>query len=235
MSGFAWDPYARENIGRRRGSLPDPVAEYEASGRFRSDPSAAPDPDRVAALLARLGLANGGRTNLHDGSPVVDQWEAHRRFAESFSPGHQRVRSPLNPNATLGDLFPHIIGGHRKPGPLARGDISQQVDPLDKRPALIGDDRLGTLHVPVVDRNEVESAVRGQFAPRLRKESWCGFCMKKQVKLGEIQFLLRGHSFWIHVSPACGRCHGLMDESAERIGVELTWIAHPSADAPACP
>lgn len=226
-----FDPYARGSIGRRRESLPEPVAEYESSGRFRSDPYGEAHPLDVAEMLDRLGLSSGTPRDIHDGNPIVDEWDMHRRFAESFSAGHQRLRNPHDARSPLAELFAHAIAGHRKPGLLERGDISQQVDPFDKRPALVGSDLMGTLHIPVTSIAEVNAAVQEHFAPILRKESWCGICFSKRIKPAEIKFLLRGHSFWILVNPVCLRCQRKLIDSAERVNVDLFWIDHPSVSS----
>lgn len=228
---MTFDPYARDSIGRRRESLPEPVAEYENSGRFRSDPYGEAHPLDVAEMLDRLGLSSGTPRDIHDGNPIVDEWDMHRRFAESFSPGHQRLRNTHDPRSFLAEVFTHAIAGHRKPGLLERGDISQQVDPFDKRPALVGDDSIGTLHIPVTNITEVNTAVQEHFAPVLRKKSGCGICFSKRIKLAEIKFLLRGHSFWILVNPVCAPCQQNLNDSAARIDVDLYWIDHPSADS----
>ena len=228
MSDYNPDPYARDSAGRLRDAPPEPVHEYEASGRFRSNPWGAADPAEVAALMDRLGMKPGHPFDPHRAHPEVEQWEMHQRFAESFSPGHQRLENPGSPGSTLGELLPHARVGNRLRGGDERSDIEQQLNgPFDKRPALVGCDVDGWVQLPVSTVEEVTKGVLEHIAPKLRKDSCCGFCYKKQIRLRDIRFLLRGHSFWIHVQAACVACQTKLQANADRIGVELSWIDHP--------
>src|SRR5690606_27162040 len=110
MSTWNPDMHAQDSIGRRRGGRSEPVGDYERSGRFAAHPDAAPDPNRVAALCESLGLRKEGdtRPDLRDArpaNPVVDQWEAAVRLAETYSRGHQRLQNHANLNTTLGEFF----------------------------------------------------------------------------------------------------------------------------------
>lgn len=229
MSDFNPDPFARDSIGRLPGAPLEPVGEYEASGRFRSDPYSPADPERVAALLKRLGLEDGKPFDPHRTNPVVEQWEMHRRFAESFSPGHDRLTNPATGTQTLGTLMAYMQLGQRRTGGPERADISaRKNDPLDVRPVLVGCDVDGWLQVEVNTREEVRRVVVDRLSPELRRDSWCGFCHKKQLRLSDLRFLLRGHSFWIVATPACMDCQNKLASNAVEINAELEWIDHPA-------
>ncbi|WP_155291630.1 hypothetical protein [Rhodococcoides fascians] len=228
MSDFNPDPYTRDSAGRLRNAPSEPVHEYEASGRFRSNPYGAADPAEVAALMDRLDMKPGQPFDLRRANPIVDQWEMHQRFAESFSPGHQRLENPGAPGMTLGELLAFTRVGNRRRGGNERSDVEQQLDdPFDKRPALAGSNVDGWVQLPVSTVEEVTRGVVEHFAPKFRKDSCCGFCFKKQIRLRDLRFLLRGHSFWIHVHAACVECQTKLQANADRIGVQLSWIDHP--------
>jgi hypothetical protein len=233
VSSYSSDPFTVDRNGRVRGAAPEPVHEYEESGRFRADPDASPDPAELTALLGRLGMldadGNPKPKDLHEGNPIVDQWDKHREFAECFSPGHERLRNPSTESAHLGLLLAYARIGHRRRGGLRRGDIEQQIDDrFDKRPVLVGCDELGWLDVPVTSYEEVKAAVVDRYAAPSKKDSWCGFCYRKRLPLDEIRVLLRGHGFRIFVTPACARCQAKLVKNANEIDVVLDWIDHPA-------
>ncbi|WP_156380598.1 MULTISPECIES: hypothetical protein [unclassified Rhodococcus (in: high G+C Gram-positive bacteria)] len=229
MSDPTHDPYARDSIGRLRGAPIEPIEEYEASGRFRCDPYAPPDPERVDALLTRLGLEGGRNFDPHRSNPIVEQWEMHQRFAESFSPGHDRLAHPATGTQTLGHHMAFMQVGQRRTGGPKRSSISaQNDDPLDVRAVLVGCDSEGWLQTEVNSYEEVRRIVLEQLSPKLRRDSWCGFCNKKKIRLADLRFLLQGHSYWIFATPACLGCQTKLCTNAREIDVDLTWIAHPS-------
>lgn len=225
------DPYSRLNIGEVRGShrAIAPISEYEASGRFRGDPDAVPDPARVADLALQVVAIRESR----EPSPVSDQLEAAYRLAECFSPGHAFLRSPINPDVTLGIDMACIVAGHRKPKNDPSYDVAQQVEsPLHTSATVLGSTWDGFVHTRVFTVDEVHDAARG-LLPTVRARSWCGFCFVKRIRPVDAAILLRGHSFWIDARPACLRCQAKLEASAARIGVELDWVRPASAGSAA--
>ncbi len=147
------------------------------------------------------------------------------RLAETFSRGHQRLQNHASLNTTLGEFFPYQVAGHRRTGGDVRGDVAEQVaSPLETTAALIGDDHTGALHVRVSTRAEVAAVVRDRFALSDPTDTWCSFCHEKCIPPEDLKYLLRGHSFWILVSPACEPCQDELELSASSIGVELCWF-----------
>jgi hypothetical protein len=223
--GVWGDESTRNRIGRVRGphGANEPVEEYEASGRFAA--VSPPDMERVAAIAERI-VAN--RESLK-GSPATDQLEAAYRLAESCSPGHERLGCIGGSGRTAGEWFSSVVAGHRRPVRDPAQDVAQQVPtPLATTATMIGCTDEGGLHVRVTTPRELVQAAR-LFLPTQRKESWCGFCRRKKLKVSELKILLRGRSFWIDARPVCRRCRDELEASAGSVGIELTWVSGEAA------
>lgn len=219
------DPHSKLNIGTRRYMRDTiaPICEYEASGMFSGEPDAVPDPLRVAELGMRVVANRESRVS----SPFTDQLEMAYKLADSCSPGHEFLRSPTNPDRTMADELSWVIGGHRKPGGNPSEDAAQQDEnPLFTAATVIGSTWDGYVHTRVFAVADIYRAAE-DLLPKVRARSWCGFCFVKQIRPVDAAILLRGRGFWIDARVACKGCRSKLVESAQQIGVTLSWVRPP--------